>query len=198
MNEAQSESFRRELQRIEFRQRLMSTPEGMAWLLHVARLFGFRENILGPGDFGMPDHLRAQPHDNNNEVPTMPVHQNTNVMSRLEAKVTERLGEYGSAKVLTVSLWEDDKPITGLLDFLLNYVGLRVWRSKVYTSLAIRYSEVTGYTLEGPSWRQIHDRLDISITELFQRISDRITREYEAAHGWERTLEDTLAELDEL
>lgn len=56
----ESETFRRELQRIEFRRALMSLPGGVGWLLHVARLFDFVESILGPGGFEMPDGLRIK------------------------------------------------------------------------------------------------------------------------------------------
>ena len=57
--EADSETFKREALRIRFRRALMALPGGTAWLLHVARLFEFRERLLGPGDFGMPTRLRV-------------------------------------------------------------------------------------------------------------------------------------------
>jgi len=48
--------------RIQFRQDLLSLPGGQAWLIHVGGLFGWRERLLGPGGFGMPDGLRIAMH----------------------------------------------------------------------------------------------------------------------------------------
>lgn len=56
------DALQREEQRIRFRQTLMSLPGGVAWLLHVSRLFDFRESLLGPGGFGVPHPLRVLLH----------------------------------------------------------------------------------------------------------------------------------------
>lgn len=61
-NSAESESFQRELQRIKFRQTLMSIPGGVQWLVHIGKLFGFSERFLGPGNFGMPQKLMRSMH----------------------------------------------------------------------------------------------------------------------------------------
>lgn len=59
MNAAETEGFRREALRIQFRQALMSVPGGVEWLVHVGKLFKFREQLLGPGDFGVPTSIRV-------------------------------------------------------------------------------------------------------------------------------------------
>ena len=62
MNEAESDSFKQELVRINFRRDMLSLPGGPEWLLHISRLFGPSERILGPGNFGLPDRLRVMMH----------------------------------------------------------------------------------------------------------------------------------------
>ncbi len=57
------DAHQRQEQRIRFRQDLMSLPGGVAWLLHVSRLFDFRESVLGPGGFGLPHRLRVLLHE---------------------------------------------------------------------------------------------------------------------------------------
>ena len=51
--------LQREEVRIRFRQRLMALPGGVAYLLHVARLYDFGERLLGPDSVGLPDGLRT-------------------------------------------------------------------------------------------------------------------------------------------
>ena len=55
-----SESMRREAQRAAWRRKLMETPDGVAWLVHVSRLFGHVERLIGPEHIGLPDALRAR------------------------------------------------------------------------------------------------------------------------------------------
>lgn len=62
MDEHESEGFRRESVRIQFRQALLSLPGGPAWLVHIGRLFGFREQFFAPGNFGLPTALRVAMH----------------------------------------------------------------------------------------------------------------------------------------
>lgn len=128
----------------------------------------------------------------------LPVHQNTNIMSRLETKLTKRVGDKGSPRPLSINLWDETVPPTKLMDFVLDYFKIKRWFRKNYTVLTIRYSETTGYTLEGPTWKEINNKMHISITKLVEMIETRIIKEYESSRGWERTLENTLAELDEL
>lgn len=46
--------------RIQWRERLMRCDGGPEWLLHVSRLYGFREKLLGPDHIGLPDTLSRQ------------------------------------------------------------------------------------------------------------------------------------------
>ena len=48
----------REAVRIRWRQTLMSVPGGVAWLLHVSRLYDHQERLIGPHHIGLPDDIR--------------------------------------------------------------------------------------------------------------------------------------------
>lgn len=61
-DEVQSERFKQEAIRIRFRQALLSLPGGPAWMVHIGRLFGFRERFFAPGNFGLPRALRLRMH----------------------------------------------------------------------------------------------------------------------------------------
>ena len=51
---------KRKYRRIDFRRRLMACDGGPEWLLHCARLYNFRERLLGPDHIGLPKSLRIQ------------------------------------------------------------------------------------------------------------------------------------------
>lgn len=57
---AEAESMQREVQRIEWRRAMMQVEGGVEWLLHVSRLYGFRERLIAPDHIGMPTALRQR------------------------------------------------------------------------------------------------------------------------------------------
>jgi hypothetical protein len=123
-------------------------------------------------------------------------YRNTDVMSRLAEKLTDKIGDMGSDKPVYVSLWSDDRAPTTLWDHFWSMLGR--FNSKEYTSLTVHYSAQSGFTLEGATWRQINRRLGWSITELAREVVTAVTTEYQLTRGWEVSLEETLAELDGL
>ncbi len=121
---------------------------------------------------------------------------NTDVMSRLSEKLTASVGDIGSDKPAYLELWTDNRVPTSLYDHFMNMFGF--FRTTKSHDLIIRFSDTSGYTLEGATWREIQRKTGWSITEFVREIVQVLTTEYELAGGWEVSLLETLAELDEL
>jgi len=121
---------------------------------------------------------------------------NNDILSRLSEKLTKQLAKYGSNKPISISLWSEDVAPVTFMDKIYHVFGK--FHSKSYTSLVVRFSPETGYSLQGASWDQINSRLDWNVTTLAKTIARAIHRDYNNNHGWENSLTDTMAELDEL
>tara|TARA_R110002110_G_scaffold26350_12_gene97021 strand:+ start:113 stop:502 length:390 start_codon:yes stop_codon:yes gene_type:complete len=123
-------------------------------------------------------------------------YRNTDVMSRLAEKLTAKVADRGSDRPVFLELWTDSRAPSGFWNNVLSILGR--FRSTVATRLTIRYSVESGYTLEGATWQQVSSRMGWTITDLATRIVSAINTEYELAHGWEISLNETLDELDSL
>lgn len=65
-------------------------------------------------------------------------------------------------------------------------------------SLTVRFSEDSGFTLDGPAWKEIKTRLDCSSKAFGQRIIAELRDLWETTHGWETAMLDDLEGLKEL
>lgn len=115
--------------------------------------------------------------------------KNTNILSRLEEILSERYSDLGCDQPVEVELWDK----TGLW---ASFLGLFNRAPKV--TLTVRYSADSGYTLDGPAWKEIKQRLGTSSREFGQRIISELRDLWETTHGWKAALVEDLAGLDEL
>ena len=116
-------------------------------------------------------------------------------MSRLAEKLTQKESDKGSQEPVNIALWTAQTVPSTFWQHLEAMFGLN---GTTTTSLTIRYSNTTGYTIEGATWRQIKDELGWSITQLYNVVAEEIQDVYELSHGWEASLQETIDELDAL
>ena len=115
--------------------------------------------------------------------------RNTDILARLSEVLTDRYDRFGTDQAVVIELYEKD----GLLNSFLRFLGLAEKEK-----LTVRFSKETGYTLEGPGWRQIKRKLGCSAKEFGQRIISELQDVWESTYGWERSLIEDLEGLDEL
>ena len=121
---------------------------------------------------------------------------NNDILSLLAGKLTKQLGKYGTNKAISIPLWSDPAVPTNFWD-KVNHLFGRFHRTN-NTSLTVRFSTDTGYSLQGASWEQINTRLEMGITTLANKIAKAVRNDWERNHGWERSLEEVMVELDDL
>ena len=116
-------------------------------------------------------------------------YQNTDILSRLSEVLSTKYGHLGCDQPVNIPLWDQD----GLWASFLGLFG-----RAPQVSLTVRYSTESGYTLDGPAWRDIKSRLNVGAKEFGIRIISELRDLWEVTHGWEAALLEDLAELDEL
>jgi len=115
--------------------------------------------------------------------------KNTDILARLSEILSVKYGKYGTDQPVQIELWQKD----GLWASFLNLCG-RAPKEFV----TVRFSPESGYTLDGPAWREIKSRLNCSAKDFGSRIISELEDIWQVTHGWEIALEEDLAGLDEL
>lgn len=115
--------------------------------------------------------------------------KNTDILFRLAEVLSTKYSHLGCDQPVEIELWDQQ----GIWASLLSLFG---WAPK--TVLTVRYSVKSGYTLEGPSWREIKSRLGVGAKDFGSLIVKELNDLWQETHGWEAALEADLAELDEL
>ena len=119
----------------------------------------------------------------------MATFKNTNIFSRLEEILSERYSNLGCDQPVEIGLWDQNT-------LWARFLGL--FNRAPQVNLTVRFSSDSGFTLDGPAWKEIKMRLNCSSKEFGHRIIGELRDLWELTHGWESSLTEDLQGLEEL